>query len=258
MSTSQPIHLEHTGSTNSWAAANSNGTDDLLVWADYQTAGRGCGTNSWESEPGQNLLFSMLIHPGREITLPWVAGKGQWPQVEARQQFIISMAVSVALVQALAKVIAQEGADGGGLSIKWPNDIYWHDSKLAGILIEQRIATGMVTLSIIGVGLNINQTAFVSDAPNPVSLTQITGRHHEREALLRSVVEGFPLDTATLPSRYRSLLYRRTGLHPYRDANGDFLARLLTVEDDGHLLLQSTDGLQRRYAFKEVNFVLPA
>lgn len=257
MSTSGIIHLEQTDSTNSWAAANGNagGGGDILVWADYQTAGRGCANNSWESQPAQNLLFSMMIHPGKEITLPWANGKGKWPTVEARRQFVISMAISVALVKALAQVIAQAGADAGALSIKWPNDIYWHDSKLAGILIEQRVAHGLVTECIIGVGLNVNQTCFHSDAPNPVSLAQITGSTHEREALLRRVVEVFDLDTS--PSLYRSLLYRRTGIHPYSDANGPFLATLLTVEDDGHLLLQTTDGQQRRYAFKEVSFVLP-
>lgn len=253
MSTDGVIHLEQTNSTNSWAAANSKaGGGDLLVWADYQTAGRGCGTNSWESEPTKNLLFSMMIHPGKEITLPWAYGKGQWPRVEARRQFVISMAISVALVKALTEVIAKAGADASAMSIKWPNDIYWNDRKLAGILIEQRIACGQVTECIIGVGLNVNQTLFRSDAPNPVSLAQITGSSHEREALLRRVVEGFTLDVA--PSLYRSLLYRRNGIHTYSDANGPFQARLLTVEDDGHLLLQTNDGQQRRYAFKEVRF----
>jgi BirA family biotin operon repressor/biotin-[acetyl-CoA-carboxylase] ligase len=253
MSTSGVIHLEQTDSTNSWVVANSKGeAGDLLVWTDYQTAGRGCGTNSWESEAGQNLLFSMLIHPGKTITLPWADGKGQWPRVEARRQFVISMAISVALVKALADVIAQAGADASALSIKWPNDIYWHDRKLAGILIEQHVASGEVTQCIIGVGLNVNQTRFRSDAPNPISLAQITGSSHSREALLRSVVEGFALDIQ--PSLYRSQLYRRTGCHTYRDTNGPFQATMLTVEDDGHLLLEDTEGHRRRYAFKEVSF----
>ncbi len=232
------VHLAETESTNRWIAEHCE-DEDLVVWADYQTAGRGCGTNRWESERGKNLLFSMLIRPQR---------------VSAAGQFRISMAISLAIVRTLAPLV--ESLEGGtdGLSIKWPNDIYWHDAKLGGILIENHVAGAHIRQSIIGVGLNVNQTVFLSDAPNPVSLRQLSGAVHDRESLLHHLVEAFSLDIR--PSDYQSLLYRRTGFHPYADGGGRFEAELAGVEDDGHLQLRDREGRQRRYAFKEVQFIM--
>lgn len=226
------IHINETDSTNRWLMEHGDAERNQVVWTDYQSAGRGCGSNTWESERDKNLLFSMLVHPH---------------ELKANEQFRISMAISVAIVKALTPHLSP-------LSIKWPNDIYWKDCKLGGILIENRLSGAFVRDSIIGVGLNVNQAQFVSDAPNPVSLLQMTGREHDREKLLLSVVERFALDVSA--EEYHSLLYRRQGFHAYRDAKGDFEAELITVEDDGHLLLRDCNGQQRRYAFKEVQFLL--
>lgn len=228
----ETLHLSETDSTNRWLAAHG-GDADIAVWTDFQTAGRGCGTNTWESERGQNLLFSLLIHPAA---------------LEATAQFRISMAISLAMVRALEPLT-------GPLRIKWPNDIYWHDRKLAGILIENQLSGRFFRQSIIGVGLNVNQTRFLSDAPNPVSLCQITGKETNREELLSRIIGAFTLDVD--PFDYRALLYRHEGFHPYCDKEGDFEAELETVEDDGHLVLRDRHGRLRRYAFKEVSFLLP-
>jgi BirA family biotin operon repressor/biotin-[acetyl-CoA-carboxylase] ligase len=226
------VHLEETDSTNRWLR-EEGGEEDVLVWTDYQSAGRGCGTNRWESERGKNLLFSLLIHP---------------VEVRPSEQFRISMSISLAIVSALSDYT-------DGWSIKWPNDIYWHDRKICGILIENRLSGGVIKDCIIGVGLNVNQQVFMSDAPNPVSLRQILGHDVEREVLLHKMLDRFSISEDDGP-RYRSLLYRRTGYYPYRDAEGDFEAEILAVEDDGHLLLKDRTGRERRYAFKEVAFGL--
>jgi len=229
------IHIGETDSTNRWLREQTTGTDDVAVWTDYQTAGRGCGTNTWESERGQNLTFSLLIHPH---------------ELRANRQFAISMAISLAIADVLSGYFAD-------VSIKWPNDIYWHDRKICGILIENRLNGPMVRDSIIGIGLNVNQRLFVSDAPNPVSMWQILGRETDREEVLLQVLERFsPYDVCPVDAdRYLSMLYRREGYHAYSDAQGLFEARLVTVEADGHLLLEDRDGRQRRYAFKEVTFI---
>ena len=233
------IHIDETASTNQWLREHGD-DNDVAVWADFQTAGRGCGTNTWESERGKNLLFSMLTHP---------------VEVPATKQFRISMAASLAIVDALAPYINKVRAKGHErLSIKWPNDIYWADRKLCGILIECQLSGAQIRDCIIGVGLNVNQEVFLSDAPNPVSLWQIIGQATDRETLLRGVLEAFTLDVDT--ERYRQLLYRRNERHRYRDGNGTFEAELVTVEDDGHLVLRDSEGLSRRYAFKEVSFVI--
>jgi len=232
------IHIDETDSTNRWLRNSQQATDSSLpavVVADFQTAGRGCGTNTWESERGKNLLFSLMIHP---------------TEVPAAKQFHVSMAISLAILDALEQHI-------GNVSIKWPNDIYWRNGKLGGILIENRLQGGCIKDCIIGVGLNVNQEQFCSDAPNPVSLKQIHGQETNRELLLRDILVRFeqylPQD---LKGRYLSHLYRRKGFHPYADKDGAFMAEIVNVEDDGHLLLRDDQGCDRRYAFKEVQFVV--
>ena len=233
------VRLDETDSTNQWLRDSekltANSEQPRAVIADYQTAGRGCGTNTWESERGKNLLFSMLIYP---------------VEVPAAKQFRISMAISMAILDALEQHI-------GDVSIKWPNDIYWRNGKLGGILIENRLQGGCIKDCIIGVGLNVNQETFHSDAPNPVSLKQIHGQETDREQLLRDILARFEAYLSQdLKVRYLSRLYRRKGFHPYADKDGVFMAEIIDVEDDGHLLLRDDNGRDRRYAFKEVQFII--
>ncbi len=228
------IHIDETDSTNRWLR-EQGGEEELVVWADYQTAGRGQGTNSWESERGQNLTFSVLLHPS---------------QVQANRQFSISMQVSLALCEALDQHI-------GDVSIKWPNDIYWRDAKIAGILIENRVHGNTVRDSIIGIGLNVNQRRFLSNAPNPISLWQICECETDRESLLQEILSAMQrLLGQQVRPLYLSRLYRREAYHPYADANGAFMAKILDVQEDGHLVLQDEEGVERRYAFKEVSFII--
>ena len=233
------VHIDETDSTNSWLrkrlAADERSDANLVVWAEYQTAGRGCGTNRWESERGENLTFSMLIHP---------------KELPAMQQFHISMAISLAICEAIGQYI-------GDVSIKWPNDIYWRNGKIGGILIENTLKGSIIMESIIGIGLNVNQRVFKSDAPNPVSMWQICEHETDREALLKEILEAFEriLDSK-IREQYLSKLYRRKGYHPYADKEGAFMAEIVTVEDDGHLVLHDDNGKERRYAFKEVQFII--
>ncbi len=228
------IHIEETDSTNRWLREHG-GEDDMAVWADYQTAGKGQGQNSWESERGKNLTFSVLMHP-----------KGMM----ANRQFDISMQVSVAILETLGQRI-------GDLSIKWPNDIYWRNAKIAGILIENSLAGNTIRDTIIGVGLNVNQRTFRSDAPNPVSLWQICEEETDREQLLTEILTNIRRwEGKDARQRYLEQMYRRRGYHPYADAEGAFMARITDVESDGHLRLQDEEGKERRYGFKEVSFII--
>ena len=240
------IHINEVASTNTTMAATAamlpSGT---VIYTDRQTAGRGQKGNSWESEPGKNLTFSLLL-------------KGL--AVAPREQFVISEAVSVAMVDVLSRYAT-------GFAVKWPNDIYHHDRKLAGVLIESSLAEGIIAHTIVGVGLNVNQTRFVSDAPNPVSLAQITGAEHDLEPLLHDVCArmeelcgrlGDPAFRTQLHSRYRALLYRNDGAdHPYALPAGEvFMARVVDVAPDGLLTLRHTDGDLHNYAFKEVKHII--
>ena len=234
------IHIDETDSTNRWLVANrTEGQNPCVVVADYQTAGRGCGTNKWESEGGKNLLFSILFHP---------------TEIPVNKQFVVSMAVANSIAAVVAKYVTSQA-----VSVKWPNDIYIDDKKVCGILIENRLQGGVIKDRIIGVGLNVNQLCFVSDAPNPVSMANITGRQFDREQLLQELLEAFQQEWADLErvhERYLQQLYRRKGFFRYRDAYGECTAEIVTVEADGHLVLQDVDGRTNRYAFKEIQFVI--
>ena len=236
------IHIKETDSTNRWVK-EYGGTDNVAVWTDYQTAGRGCGTNTWESERGQNLLFSLLIHP---------------MEVPAAEQFILSMANALALRDTLADFAAD-------VTIKWPNDIYWRDSKISGTLIETTLQGSNIKDCIIGTGINVNQRRFVSDAPNPVSLIQILGREVSIEEVLQRILshtEKYMEMVANgswedIRTHYRRHLYRLEETHGYRFPDGHVEQCVLKgVTDDGHLQLLSENGAVYQKAFKEVQFVI--
>ena len=158
--------LAETDSTNDYLAklCNQGNIEEFYTErTEYQTSGKGQRGNSWESEPGKNLLFSFVFYP---------------TALEAKSQFNLSMLVATGLVDALSGYT-------DGFSIKWPNDIYWKDQKIAGILIENMLEGKYISQCIVGIGLNVNQTVFHSSAPNPISLAQIIGKEIDREELFK-------------------------------------------------------------------------
>lgn len=243
------IELDETPSTNSWVAAHAGELADMtMVTARRQSAGRGQRGNSWESEPGQNLTFSLLARP---VSVP------------AREQFSISEAAALAIADAL-------GRYGIDCKVKWPNDIYCGDRKICGILIEHVVMGTGLMHSIIGAGLNVNQTRFVSDAPNPVSMAQVAGHAFDlgevRDVVARCVESRLAAaetagGRAGLHSEFLGRLYRGDSrMHTYRDRDSGetFEARIAGVEPQGLLHLCDSAGCERVYAFKEVEFVLPS
>ena len=165
------IRMQEVDSTNSFLKNLKTYDADALTVAvaDHQTAGRGQGTHTWESEPGKNLLFSLLTCP------TWVP---------VRQQFLLSEAGALAVKDALDTYT-------DGITLKWPNDVYWNDKKISGTLIETSIDSKGIKRCIFGIGININQMEFRSDAPNPVSLAQILGHEVDREEVLQKIIEAF-------------------------------------------------------------------
>lgn len=229
--------------------------DFVLVTADFQTAGRGQRGTTWEAERGKNLLFGLLFRP---------CG------LEAAGQFRLSEAMSLAVAEALGEYVE-------GITVKWPNDVYVHDRKICGMLLEHDLCGTRIVRTRVGVGVNVNQTVFRGDAPNPVSLRQILGREIDRERLLGDILGRFQErvlrwlpsepgscggetparadDLAALDRDYAARLYRRSGFHAYCDADGLFQAELAGVRPDGRLVLRDEAGRLRSYAFKEVQFV---
>lgn len=236
------IRLKEIDSTNRFLRELKDEQEDEMVVAvaDFQTAGKGQGSHTWESEAGRNLLFSIKVHP-------------RW--VPVRQQFLLSMAGAIAIKEALETYV-------DGIMLKWPNDVYWNDKKISGTLIETSIDSKGIKTCIFGIGINVNQEAFHSDAPNPVSLRQILGHEVDKDELLQKVIEGFRryyellrrADYMDVSGIYHLSLYRRKGFHCYEDADGDFEGAFVEVEDDGHLILHDKQGVIRSYSFGEVKF----
>lgn len=238
------IKLQETDSTNNYIRTLSNERnleEGSLVWCVNQTQGRGQRGNSWESEPGKNLTFSLILYP---------------EFLHIKEQFYLSELIAVSIVSELQKY-----ADG--FSIKWPNDIYWNDKKVGGILIENDLISDHLSKSIIGIGLNVNQTVFVSNAPNPVSLKQITGLEFNLEEVLDRVTSRIYASYLNLISegpvalhdKYMRNLYRKEDYFDYRDKDGLFKARIISVLPSGHLQMKTDSGELKLYAFKEVEFV---
>jgi BirA family biotin operon repressor/biotin-[acetyl-CoA-carboxylase] ligase len=149
------------------------------------------------------------------------------------------------------------------ISIKWPNDIYYKDKKIAGILIENNITGKILSRAVAGIGINVNQAVFHSDAPNPVSLKQITGMETDLNELLEqiscAVLSRYQQlkdgETNRITEDYHRALYRKAGFYPYKAGETSFLAKIESVANDGFLHLITEEGERRCYAFKEVRFV---
>lgn len=240
----QQIYLPTINSTNAWlqqALLEQQLPEGVLVYTSYQTNGRGQLTNVWESEKDKNLLFSMLFTP---VWLP------------VKDQFVLSQAVALGVVRFLNKFQA-------GFKVKWPNDIYWNDKKIAGILIENNLQGAVIGSSVVGIGLNINQMEFLNDAPNPVSLAQITGQTYSLQTCLTELQQTIwqaylqaQHNPRQIRNDYLNVLYRYQTWAMYQDETGLFEGKITDVENRGYLHVLSSNGQAKRYAFKEVHFVL--
>lgn len=240
------IRVNEVGSTNDYLAelVNRDNIEEFtVVVSDFQTAGKGQRGNKWESACGKNLTFSMVVFPYTVL---------------AREQFIISMIASTVICDVLSEYI-------NDVRIKWPNDVYWKDRKICGMLIENDLEGMNVMRSIIGIGVNINQCEFRSDAPNPVSLFQILGSEIDCNEVLCKIVDELKIrftdismggSANDIHERYLSSLYRKDKVCKYTDCNGGFMGKIVNVEKDGHLCILDEDDRVRRYIFKEVKFII--
>lgn len=239
------IYTEETTSTNTLIKdiiAKEPETENLtLVYTGFQTAGRGQRGNTWESEKGKNLTFSILIKP-----------KG----LPASEQFLISEISSLAVRDLLMRHCTD-------ILIKWPNDIYWKDKKICGMLIENSIDNSCLSYSISGIGININQEVFKSDAPNPVSLKNITGKNYDLQTLIDDFLEiigkwfeKLTNDSAGIHSEYLSSVFRKDIEASFRDKDREFRGTIVDVEPHGLLVIRDTEGKKRKYGFKEIAYII--
>ena len=236
------IHIRQTSSTNCHLLQLSNVenlAEGTIVVTENQTNGRGQGSNSWESEPGKNLTFSIILYP---------------KTVKASEQFILSKAISLAVYDFVSQFVS-------GVSVKWPNDVYVDDKKITGMLLENYIGGAYLTKTIAGIGVNINQKHFVSDAPNPVSLCQLTGEIYPLndclEKLHTCIANRYMMidnNISQLNSDYLLHLYRFGKLSRYKSDGVFFDAVITGVNSYGMLEMTTTNDCCKTFGFKEVSF----
>ncbi len=244
-------HLDITASTNDDARDEKYREGDV-VWADFQTAGRGQRGHLWHSRKGENLTFSVVLEPSF---------------VPIAEQFSVSEVVALSLVDMLAEY-------GIEAKIKWTNDIYVGDKKLVGILIEHSLSSATLRRTIVGVGINVNQREFDPSIPNPVSMAQLLDRELDAEEVLQRFLkhlqenyeylrEAKNSQLSTLNSqlalhdRYNALLYRKNEYHTYALPSGEkFRAKILGTAPSGALRLEDDKGNTKDYLFKEIEFVI--
>lgn len=233
--------LTSTNSTAISLISSQKPVEGTIVCAAFQTAGRGQPGNSWESEAGKNLLFSIILYP--EFIKP-------------ENQFLVSMTVSLGMSDYLNSIFP-------GVSIKWPNDIYVKNDKIAGILLESSTMEDRVMYMVAGIGLNVNQVKFTGNAPNPVSMSMITGKEYSTEAVLANLAAFLDKRYSQLnegrfneiKQEYTAKLFRSGTWASFRDGRGSFTGRILSVDMSGGMTVERNDGKKMKYYFKEIEFI---
>jgi len=243
--------LDETDSTQDEVRRHILDYDNMsVVAAEFQTAGRGQRGNKWHARKGENLTFSMLLKFGE---------KG-FPAISAAGQFIITKAATLGVSSYLESI-------GIESSIKWPNDIYVRNKKICGMLIENILDGDEVTVSIVGIGLNINQTEFPINLSNPTSAKALTGKEYDlREEL--SSLGGYLSDAfdkvltdkevESADEAYESRLYRKGEFHEYTlCSDGSKLeCEIIGVSPSGKLRVLNKKGELNEFAFKEISYII--
>lgn len=245
-------HIKTIDSTNAYLQRLQGTTEisGLVVVADEQTAGKGMGSNGWESEIGMNLSFSIAID------MSWLP---------AAEQFTLSQLVPLGMLEVLDNYLDPEK-----LSIKWPNDIYYGGHKLGGILINSTIEGSNLGNSIIGIGLNVNQMQFADWPTNPISMKMITGKDYDLGPLPEELVthignlaeeireqaqNGLQVRQA-IDNRYYARLFRYNEWAEYEVASQSIKLFMTGIDKFGRLQLFDEAQQLHTYDIKEIRFLI--
>jgi len=238
------IRLQSIDSTNNYATQlikQGSVQEGTVILAVHQTQGKGQAGSQWQSEEGVNLLISAILRPD---FLP------------ADKQFYLSMCVATAIADFIERFGVQS-------MIKWPNDIMIGKRKVAGILIENTIMKENLEFSVIGIGLNVNQTVFPDDLPNPTSLKLETGTEISLQPLLTGffgklnfhINQLYKGSFSTIKMDYLNKLWRLNAWASYADYTGVFEGRIIDVTETGELVLMRRNGEIKNHWFKEITFI---
>lgn len=241
---SKKIFVEKLSSTNSHATyllRKGKMQEGTVIHTNFQSAGRGHGSNTWDSQYGKNLLFSIILYP---------------KVIKADKQFIISKLISLGIKDYLDRIIPD-------VFIKWPNDIIAGNDKIAGILIENAIIKDEIEHSIAGIGLNVNQDRFPGLMKNPSSLKILTKKNFDTEECLNELSKSLDLryrqlmydKRSVIDSEYIASLYRVNQWTEFKDNRGIFEGKIINVTGTGRLQIEDRRSRVYEYGFKEVDFL---
>lgn len=236
--------LDSTNETANELVNKKEVKEGTVILSEFQRQGKGQQGNYWESEAGKNLTISIILYPA---FLP------------PEKQFMLTKVVSLAVQEFIQLIIPE--AD---VKIKWPNDIYVRNRKVAGILINNAIQGNKLTYTVVGIGVNINQTQFMSNAPNPVSFYQISGIHHDMEYCQEVLYKTLNKWYATLKNQnfklidtnYINSLYQFGVFKKYVILKKNINAKIVGVSSYGKLLLENIHQKTFECDLKEVEFVI--
>jgi len=240
------IYLTVISSTNIYASQlikENKAEEGTVVIAKKQTSGKGQAKNKWESEDGKNLTISIILSP---IFLP------------VEKQFFLSKTVSLAIIDFLRELSIDN------LFIKWPNDIYVGKRKIAGILIENSILGGKYVNVVIGIGLNINQTQFSKEIPNPVSLKLLSNKQYNIDDCLNILLNKIEaryeqlksLKYSIIDNEYLNVLLNFNVWANYLYNYKTIIAKVVGINKYGKLLLERKDNTIIECDLKEIKFII--
>lgn len=239
------VTLKRVDSTNNYLKKELTNSTPLpegtVILAEEQFAGRGQVNNTWNSEPGKNLTFSLLLSP---------------TFLSPDKQFLLNQSICIAINDALFEIIGED------VKIKWPNDIYFKDDKMGGILIENVLRGNVWKYAVIGIGLNINQISFPDNIKNVTSLKKILHQDYDINALLNDLCKSIEQRYLQLRAGkfnlieelYLKSLYKLNESYRFR-ADGDEVDGIITGIGKNGFLEVLVNGKLRKYNFKEIAFV---
>lgn len=240
------IFLPETNSTNKFAQnfiITNKQKENTIVLTDFQTDGVGQGNKKWHSEKGVNLLFSIVIYPH---------------YLEARSNFLLSMITSISIAEVL------KSYDVGEVNIKWPNDILLNNKKICGILIANQLCGRQIENSIIGVGLNVNQTDFPSELKLATSLHKESGKTFHLRSVLNDILILFDYYIELLKNfkleiinhKYINLMFGLEGTLNFSTQTGELLeGRLIGIKQNGKIIVKIEDQV-KSFDNSEIKIIL--
>jgi len=238
------LKFESLDSTNNYAIQlieDQLPEEGSIVWATEQKKGKGQRGNFWESEKGKNLTFSIILYPDF---------------LKPEEQFYLSKVISLGIVEYLKSFVRN-------IKIKWPNDIYAGNNKIAGILIENSLIGSSISHCVAGIGININQVSFTSDAPNPISLKLLNNKDFDLEVCLNHIclsIENLYLvlknkNFSDLDIQYLNNLYLLEQKSLFKSKGEIFEGRITGITNVGELIIKPTKGEEKNYSFDEISYM---